>query len=221
MSEVVSRATDRMVPAGRVPNAVQQSAPWRIREVARDFSLEDVWALPVHGSAADFQTFVEDALNADPASPEDSLPARLLWRLRDLMGSRLGLGRVADAITSGSPESARPLPIPGTDRTSLRDRLPDDLRDTVAGLRFRRVPFIPLYRTDTEFAAELSNQTVHAVMHLAWVQRGSDRYQGQMAVYVRPRGWFGQAYMALIKPFRYMVVYPALLRQMERTWKAR
>jgi hypothetical protein len=42
-----------------------------------------------------------------------------------------------------------------------------------------------------------------------------------MAVYVKPRGPLGSAYMALIKPFRYLVVYPALMRQIERTWKAR
>ena len=30
-----------------------------------------------------------------------------------------------------------------------------------------------------------------------------------MAVYVRPRGLLGKGYMALIKPFRYLIVYPA------------
>ena len=58
-------------------------------------------------------------------------------------------------------------------------------------------------------------------MHLAWVEQGDGRYQGQMAVYVKPRGLLGQAYMALIKPFRYLVVYPALMRQIEREWSAR
>ncbi len=58
-------------------------------------------------------------------------------------------------------------------------------------------------------------------MHLAWVDRGSGRYQGQMAVYVKPRGRFGRAYMELIKPFRYWIVYPALMRQLERTWQRR
>ena len=80
------------------------------------------------------------------------------------------------------------LPIPGTDETSLADRLPDDLRDTAADVDFGSLPFVPLYRTDVEFAAEISNQTVHGVMHLAWVDQGEGRYQGQMAVYVKPRG---------------------------------
>jgi len=42
-----------------------------------------------------------------------------------------------------------------------------------------------------------------------------------MAVYVKPRGTFGKAYMALIKPFRYVIVYPALMRQFERAWDRR
>ena len=80
---------------------------------------------------------------------------------------------------------------------------------------------MPLYRTDTEFAAEVSNRTVHGVMHLAWVEQGEGRYQAQMAVYVKPRGLFGKGYMALIKPFRYLIVYPALTRQTERMWNSR
>jgi hypothetical protein len=38
---------------------------------------------------------------------------------------------------------------------------------------------------------------------------------------VKPRGRFGQAYMALIKPFRYLIVYPALMRHIERAWTER
>ena len=118
-------------------------------------------------------------------------------------------------------DAAGKLPIPGTNETSLTGRLPDDLRNTAADLHFDSLPFVPLYRTDVEFAAEISNRTVHGVMHLAWVDQGGGRYQGQMAVYVKPRGPLGKGYMALIKPFRYWIVYPALMRQIERTWNAR
>ena len=38
------------------------------------------------------------------------------------------------------------------------------------------------------------------------------------AVYVKPRGRLGSAYVAFIKPFRYLVVYPALMRYIERAW---
>jgi hypothetical protein len=188
----------------RLPNAAHQSRPWRIREIAPDFTVEDVWALPVHGAAGDFPALLELMASGDPANAE-SLAARVLWRVRWRLGSWLGWD-----------DAAGKLPIPGTSEASLAGRLPDDLRNTAADLDFGSLPFAPLYRTDTEFAAELSNRTVHGVMHLAWVDRGEGRYQGQMAVYVKPRGWFGKSYMALIRPFRHWVVYPALMRQIER-----
>jgi hypothetical protein len=204
----------------RLPNAEHESRPWRIRELVPDFTLEDVWALPAQGGAEDFQTLLELMAASDPANAE-SLPTRLLWRLRDRLGSLFDLGRISAPIDSGEDGTAGKLSIPGTSETSLAGRLPDDLRDTAADLDFGSLPFAPLYRTDTEFAAEVSNRTVHGVMHLAWVDKGGGRYQGQMAVYVKPRGPFGRGYMALIKPFRYLVVYPALMRQTERTWNAR
>jgi hypothetical protein len=201
-------------PGMRLPNSAHESRPWRIREIVPDFTLEDVWALPAQGGAEDFQALLELMAASDPANG-DSRAARLLWRLRDLLGQWFGLGRIAVASDGGE------LPIPGTSEASLSGRLPEDLRGTAADLDFGSLPFVPLFRTDVEFAAEVSNQTVHGAMHLAWVAQGEGRYQGQMAVYVKPRGRFGTAYMALIKPFRYLIVYPALMRQVERTWKAR
>ena len=145
----------------------------------------------------------------------------MLLRFRRRLGSWFGLDRTAAPIDSGSDAAPAKLPIPGTNETSLTDRLPDDLRNTAADLHFDSLPFAALFRTDVEFAAELSNQTVHGVMHLAWVEQGDGRYQGQMAVYVKPRGPLGKGYMALIKPFRHWVIYPALMRQIERAWNRR
>ncbi len=204
-----------MSSGSRLPNAEHESRPWRIREIAPDFDLEDVWVLPVEGDAEDFQTLIDLMASSDPAAAE-SRPTRALWQLRDRLGSWFSLGRISAPTDGGGGE----LPIPGTGEVSLSERLPDDLRGSAADVRFASLPFVPLYRTDDEFAAEVSNQTVHGVMHLAWVDRGNDRYQAQMAVYVKPRGVFGKAYMALIKPFRHWVVYPALMRQTERTWRA-
>ena len=175
----------------RLPNSAHESRPWRIREIVPDFTLEDVWALPVEGGAEDF----ESAARADgPLRPG---PRRLPRR-----PAPSGISAIASAAGStsagsrppadGGPDGAGKLPIPGTSETSLAGRLPDDLRGTVADVEFGSLPFVPLYRTDDEFAAEVSNQTVHGVMHLAWVEQGEDRYQGQMAVYVKPRGAFGK-----------------------------
>lgn len=205
----------------RLPNAAHESRPWRIRAIVPDFTLEDVWTLPaVNGGTEDFQAAIEMVVSFDPANAE-SLPTRVLWGVRDRLGSWFGLGRISAPIDSGRDDAAGKLAIPDNDETSLTDRLPDDLLGTAADLHFDSLPFASLYRTDVEFAAEISNQTVHGVMHLAWVDQGEGCYQGQMAVYVKPRGPLGKGYMALIKPFRYWVVYPALMRQIERTWNTR
>ena len=192
----------------RIPNAVHESRPWRIREIAPDFTVEDVWALPVYGGTGDFQTLLEVMASLDPAQGA-SLATRLLFAVRWRLGSWFGWD-----------DAAGQLPIPGKNEVSLTDRLPEDLRGTAADLPFGS-RFAPLFRTDVEAAAELSNQTVHGVMHLAWVDQGEGRYQGQMTVYVKPRGRLGEAYMAFIAPFRHRVVYPALMRQIERAWNAR
>jgi Protein of unknown function (DUF2867) len=199
----------------RIPSERHESCPWRIHEIAADFTVEDVWSLPVEGGAADFPTLLA-VLGALDFPNSASRPAHLLWWIRDQLGRWFDLGRI-----SVPADDAPSLPIPGTAQTSLADRLPDDLRDTAESLWSDSTPFVPLYTTGTEYAAELSNRTVHAVLHLAWVERGGGRYRGQMAVLVKPRGRFGRAYMALIRPFRYAVVYPALMRQIERAWNRR
>lgn len=190
----------------RLPAAEHLSRPWRIREIAQDFRLEDVWALPMDGTAADFGDALKLLGSFDPTAT-DSVAARVLWGVRDLLG-RLGLGRISDTA------SERPA-------DSLADRLPDDLRGTATGVDFGALPFVPLYRTADEFAAEVANATMHGVLHLAWVDQGDGRHRAQMAVYVKPRGWFGDAYMAAIRPFRHRIVYPALMRQVDRAWRTR
>jgi hypothetical protein len=200
----------------RVPNEVQLSRPWRIHSVVADFTLEDVWTLPaICGGEDDFGSVVEMAARFDPANA-DSAPTRVLWGLRDRLGERFDLGRIS---TTASRDNR--LPIPGTREFSVGDRLPEDLRGSANDVHFDHLPFVPLYRTENEFAAEISNQTVHGVMHLAWIDRDGGTYQAQMAVYVKPRGRFGRAYMAFIKPFRYWIVYPALERELERAWRRR
>lgn len=42
-----------------------------------------------------------------------------------------------------------------------------------------------------------------------------------MAVLVKPDGALGSAYLAAIKPFRHLLVYPPMLRQIERQWRSR
>jgi len=206
--------------SGRIPNSAHESHPWRIREIVPDFILDDVWALPAEGGAEDFPALLELVTSIDPAR-SGSRATRFLWQLRDRLGAWFGLGRIRVPAGGDAGGGGGRLSIPGTRETSLAERLPEDLRGTAADAAFGSLPFVPLYQTDVEVAAELSNQTVHGVVHLAWVEEGEGRYQGQMAVYVKPRGRFGQGYMAAIKPFRYWIVYPALMRQFEQAWDRR
>jgi hypothetical protein len=197
--------------------AEHECRPMRIHDLVADFTLEDVWALPTRGGPEDFEDLLDLVGSFDPSTTE-SRPARFLWNLRNRLGAWFDLGEIS---TPAGEQGAGELPIPGTAEISLLDRLPPDLRGTAAGFDFGSLPFVPLYRTEREAAAEISNKTVHGVAHLAWVERGDGRYEGRMAVYVKPRGAFGRAYMSLIKPFRYWVVYPALMGQVERAWETR
>ena len=103
---------------------------------------------------------------------------------------------------------------------TLRDRLPVDLRDAPSGPDFEALPFTSLYLIDDEWAGEIANRTMHGVMHLSWVPDGTGVYRGQMAVYVKPNGLLGSAYMAAIMPFRHLIVYPPLMREIGRDWRS-
>jgi hypothetical protein len=95
-----------------------------------------------------------------------------------------------------------------------------ELLDGPAGPEFDALPVTPLYLTDTEWAVENVNRTVHGVVHFGWVADGSGGYRGQMAIYVKKNGLLGAAYMAAIGPFRHLVVYPPLMRDLERQWRS-
>lgn len=187
----------------RLPNSEHTARPWRIHELTTDFNLEDVWDLPTPGGPDELLRLVSQIFSS--AFPDDApVVVRALWNARWKVGEVLGWDRPEASV------GARVL--------SLRDRLPADLPAASTGPEF--APFVPLYQLDDEWAAELANRTVHAVMHLGWVPDEAGAYRGRMAVLVKPNGRLGAAYMALIKPFRYAIVYPALLRSIERRWQA-
>jgi hypothetical protein len=193
----------------RLPNAEHESHRWRIAEIAPDFRLEDAWALPVEGEAGDFPRLVEIVGSLDMAAEAPAV-------VRLLFGIRFGIGRLL-----GWDDPASRLPIPKETDTTLRERLPADLRDSAASPVLGSRGFVALYQTDDEWAAEISNRTVHGLLQLVWIDRGGGRHQGQMGVYVKRRGRLGELYMAAIAPFRHHIVYPALMGQLERAWQKR
>ena len=189
----------------RLPDTAHTSQPWRIHELAPDFQLEDVWALPTPGGPDDFPRLVQGMASGDP-SQGPSRGARALFAIRSKLGELLGWDDPDTGLDSRVPP--------------LHDRLPADLRDAPSGPGFYPLPFTSLYLLDDEFAAEVANRTMHGVMHLGWVPDGNGGYRGQMAVLVKPNGPLGNAYMAAIRPFRHLIVYPALMRQIEAAWRA-
>lgn len=188
-----------MKEQARVPNSTYASRPWRIHEITADFRLEDVWALPARGEKSDFPMLVQGFAAGDPS--QGHWLARILWSTRWKLGELFGWDEAQTGI--------------GARVGTLRERLPQDLLDA-PGPDFDTLPFTSLYLIEDEFAAEIANRTMHGIMHLSWVPDGTGAYQGQMAVLVKPNGLFGAMYMMAIRPFRYLIVYPAAMRQIER-----
>jgi hypothetical protein len=211
----------------RLPDTAHTSRPWRIHELTPDFRLEDVWALPTPGGPDDFPRLVR-LITSGNASRDSKGAARALWAIRLKLGEILGWDASPGLDAGDGPDAG-----PGPDRPSLRGRLPADLRDLPPGPDFRALPFTPLYLTADEFAAEIINRTVHGVLHLGWVRDDADdadgadsadgagRYHGQLAVLVKPNGLLGTGYMAAITPFRHLVVYPPMIRQIGQAWRTR
>src|SRR6266851_5683876 len=173
----------------RLPNTAHTSRPWRIHELTGDFPRLVQWW----------------ASRGDRSQASASCTVRALWAIRWKAGELLGWD---------SPDAG-----PSSERPTLRDRLPADLREAPPGPDFAGLPFTSLYLTGDEWAAEIVNRTVHGVMHLGWVPDGTGGYRGQMAVLVKPNGLLGTGYMAAIRPFRHLIVYPQGMRDAGRAWR--
>lgn len=190
----------------RLPNTEHTSRPWRIHELTHDFRLEDVWVLPTSGGPNDFAGLVR-LIASGARSPRASRAAGWLWAIRWEVGKLLGWDGPGTGVGARVP--------------TLRNRLPEDLRDVSTGPDFDALPFTSLYMLEDEWAAEIANRTVHGVLHIGWVPDGTGDYRGQMAVLVKPNGLLGTGYMAAITPFRRRIVYPPMLREIGRAWQAR
>lgn len=187
----------------RIPNSEFTKRPWRIHEIAGDFEVEDVWSLPTPGGPDDLGRFARGftAPNTNEISDKaTSVLFAIRWRLGKIFGW--------DDEDKGVKKRV----------VSLRDRLPDDLRNGERGPDFSGVPFRSVYMTDTEWVSEIANRTVHALMHVGWVEDGKGGHHGVMTALVKPNGAFGKLYMVGIKPIRYTIVYPQLIRSIGKNW---
>ncbi|MFI1719399.1 DUF2867 domain-containing protein [Streptomyces litmocidini] len=190
----------------KLPVTEHTTRPWRIHAFVPDFTTEDVWSFRTPGAGPDDFPHVLAAIAAGAALGQETGPARFLFAVRWKLGALLGWDKPRAGI--------------GPRVRSLRTRMPEDLTATAEHV-LGPGPFLPLYRLPDECALELANRTVHAVMHLGWVEAPGGGHELRMAVLVKPNGRLGRLYMSLIAPFRYLVVYPAMTRQWEAAWRDR
>jgi hypothetical protein len=168
----------------------------------RDVPLHDAFAidLPGGGKGRTIQD-LRALLPADSALKANPLVAAL-FKFRFFLGRLFGWDANPDQFERhsylhrlGADERARSLITPGT---------PDG-------------PFRVLHALPSESVSEVQNATVHAFLCQA-LRESDSGYRLYWGIYVKPVSRFTPAYMALIKPFRHLVVYPALLGQIRKAW---
>ncbi|MFE7599034.1 DUF2867 domain-containing protein [Streptomyces sp. NPDC057494] len=190
----------------KLPVGEHTGRPWRIHEYAPDFTTLDVWSFRTPGAGPDDFPVMLAAMQADGGFARQSPATRFLFAVRWKLGALLGW----DKPQAGLGTRVRPV----------RERMPEDLTSTAPAAPDGG-PFAPLYQLHDESAGELANSTVHGIMHLGWVRTPAGDHELRMAVLVKPNGRPGRLYMALIAPFRHLVVYPSLTRRWESAWRNR
>jgi hypothetical protein len=175
--------------------------PLRVHDFLSGVPLHDVWAidLPRARSGITLHEFLQVA---------SARPCALSPLARGLLSIRLFVGRLLrwdrePAATAWEPFATR---MTNADRsTSL----------VPAGTH--EVLFRVVYRFENEQLLELINRTAHAAALSALVETANG-YRFYFGVYVRSVSRFTPIYMALIDPFRKLVVYPSLLRTVREKW---
>jgi Protein of unknown function (DUF2867) len=77
--------------------------------------------------------------------------------------------------------------------------------------------FRVVYRFENEQLVEVINRTAHAAALSALVETANN-YRFYLGVYVRNVSRCTPIYMALVDPFRKLLVYPSLLRSVRASW---
>jgi hypothetical protein len=175
--------------------------PLRVHDFLAGVPLHDVWAidLPRARSGISLDEFLR---TASPCLLTPSRLVRGLLNIRLFVGRRLGWDR-EPAASAWETFTTR---LTTADRS--RSLVPAGTRE---GL-FRIV-----YRFENEQLLELINRTAHAAALSALVETANG-YRFYFGVYVRSVSRLTPNYMALIDPFRKLVVYPSLLRSVRAKW---
>lgn len=213
----------------RSDSVAHRARPWRVHTLAPDFELLDLWEVPLAADPArgdTFEAFLRVFVDRGtggrwpvyplrPRSLGDALHGARLAGMVTLLELRRWLGRVL------ALDADRDLPIPGRREHRVRARLvdADRARDTGALPATVGGAFETVYAFADEALLEIANRTIHALLHLSWVETAGPHRAVVLAIYVKSRGWQSRAYLALIRPFRHSVVYPAWIAHLTRTWQ--
>jgi Protein of unknown function (DUF2867) len=176
----------------------------RVHTFLADVPLHDVWAvdLPRPRAGITLAEFRRRVAGARLFTPSPAVRALVVVRL--FLGRFFGWDRTPSEETS--PTFADRL-TPADCALSLA---PAGTREGSGGLRV-------VYRFENEQLEEVINRTVHAAALSALVETANS-YRFYFAVYVRKVGRLTPFYMALIDPFRKLIVYPSLLRSIRANW---
>ncbi len=181
---------------------------WQVQKLLADFEVEDVWQFPVVLQEEHTVSFFQAQLFAAMEQLSQKGLAGWLFKLRFFLGNLFGWDKPTETAKNAMKKG------------SLRERYAQKNNLMESDLiPIGNAEFEPVYVLENESLAEISNETVHAGLHLSKVPLG-DKYTIQMAVYVKPKGNFGKLYMALIKPFRLAIVYPAMMKMVGKHWTA-
>jgi Protein of unknown function (DUF2867) len=175
--------------------------PLRVHDFLAGVPLHDVWAIDLPRLRSDIT--LDEFLRATGARLFTPSPVvRALLNIRLFVGGLLGWNRE-----------------PGvTVRETFATRLTTaDLSKSLAPAGTREGLFRIVYHFENEQLLELINRTAHAAALSALVET-PNAYRFYFGVYVRSVGRLTPIYMALIDPFRKLIVYPSLLRSVRTTW---
>jgi len=177
--------------------------PLRVHDFLVGVPLHDVWAidLPHTRPGITLDEFSRKA-GAGLHPFQDSPLTRALVNLRLFLGRLFGWDREPPATAWESFAT----------RLTAADRSKSLAPAGTGGGVFRVV-----YRFENEQLLELINRTAHAAALSALVET-ANAYRFYFGVYVQSVGRFTPVYMALIDPFRKLIVYPSLLRSVRESW---
>ena len=195
------RVKRRRGPMPQISRQEFERLPLRVHDFLAGVPLHDVWAvdLPRTRSGITLNEFLRTA-SGRLFTPSPIV--RALVNIRLFVGRLLGWDR-EPAATAWETFATR---------LTTGDRLKSlVLEGTREGL------FRVVYRFENEQLLELINRTAHAAALSALVET-ANAYRFYFGVYVRSVGRFTPVYMALIGPFRKLVVYPSLLRSVRANW---